>query len=179
MLHQELNAFGFVKGRRAREEVAVAASALHLPFHSLLMKTMAECSSFCSPAGQQKLLPLLKQKKLRAVLLLSLSSQSHMQGREQLGRRIMAATSCTLLTSHTGDWHSMGGWLWPLPLCGTGGAGWGYISCLSPLWLPIFLSHFTGMGTSCSLFFPPQFPCVPLSHELTFHGPLRNTDPSC
>lgn len=163
--------------RICTEEVSVAASALHLPFHSLLMKTMAECSSFCCPAGQQKLLPLPKQKKLRAVLL-SLSPQGHMQGREQLGRRIMAAFSCTLLTSHTGDWQSMGDWLWPLPLCGTGGADWGHISHLSPLWLPIF-SHFTGMGTSCSRFLAPQFTCVPLGHELIFHGLPRNTDPSC
>lgn len=52
MLLVFLKAGGHV--RICTEEVAVAASAPHLPFHLLLMKTMAVCSSFCSPEGASR-----------------------------------------------------------------------------------------------------------------------------
>lgn len=120
--------------RICTEVAAVAASAPHLPFRSPLVKTMAVCSSFCSLAGregvsrqpkgcwegaqhgcgQQKLFPLPKPKKPRALLLPSfLSQRATWRGRN-------SSAGCLWLPPPAPYCHSMmkagtawGGWPWP------------------------------------------------------------------
>lgn len=168
--------------RICTEEVAVAASAPHLPFHSLLTKTMAASSSFCSPAGregvlrwpegrwegaqhgcgQQKLFPLPKLKKLRALLLPSCPREPCAGDgpacQEDCGCLLLHPTAieCRRLAQHGAASSGPGrGGKCVMPNK-TSPALWRRRNRLGghlpPLRLPGSPSHSTGTGTSCFLF---------------------------